>query len=155
MKYLLFLLLTQDANAAWVGKLDLLDGRLPCPVGYRELHDGNWLAGLQKQIWHLEKDGKEAFHVSYFQAWRVFQSDPAYGLSLGIKTGDLGAALGEAVKVAAPRIYDKTKWLQKLSNWVEISAFAGARPVHGPDTHTFIYGIGGQVQIPIDLTEGL
>lgn len=155
-KLLLLLLLAVPAHSQtiWKGKLDVFDG-VPSPLGMRELHDGNWLAGFDHQFWHLERNSQEVCHVTFFTAWRAMQGDVAYGPSLGVPIGQLGSVLGSAIGLVAPATYHMTPWLQQLGNWVSLDFYGGYRPTHGADVHSWIYGIGGKVKIPLDLIKGL
>lgn len=145
--------LGSTAHATITGKLDL-DFNIQT-LGLRELHDGNWLSGVGKQIWELDVDGKERFHVGVFQAWRVYQGDPAFGLSMGFTTGGLGDYFYSAINSVAPNLSDYVKWVPQVGNLISIETFGGYRPVHGPDVHAWIYGFGGYLKIPLDLKAGL
>lgn len=156
MKRLLVVLLLccpSLSSATLVGKLDLnYDAQA---VGLRELNDGNWLAGIGKQLWHLESDGKERLHFGVFQAWRTNHGDPAFGLNLGVTTGGLGDYLTATIGQVAPNLSDSIKWIPQLANFISIDTFGGYRPTHGPDVHAWIYGFGGYLKIPLDLIKGL
>lgn len=142
-----------SANATVAGKLDLnYDVQA---IGMRELHDGNWLAGVGKQLAHLEINGKERLHLGVFQAWRANHGDPAFGLSLGVTTGGLGEYVGKALDMGTPDLSESVKWLPHVADLISIETFAGYRPVHGSDVHAWIYGVGGYLKIPLDLIKGL
>lgn len=141
------------AGAVVAGKLDL-DLNIQT-LGLRELNDGNWLAGVGKQLWHLEVDGKERLHFGVFQAWRANQGDPAFGLSLGVTTGGLGDYITKAIDLGTPGLGDYVKWVPQIANLISIETFGGYRPSHGPDVHPWIYGVGGYLKIPLDLIKGL
>ena len=146
-------MIPNDSVATWRGKLDLnLNAEA---VGIRELHDGNWLAGISKQLWHLEEDGKERLHVSVYQAWRAEHGDPAFGLSLGLNTGKLGDWFQDAIGKIAPELSERAKFVTQLSNWISLEVYGGYRFRHGPDVHDWIWCLGGKVRIPIDLIRGL
>lgn len=150
---ILFLVGPLHAQTVWKGKLDL--GSNPSAIGLRELHDGNWLAGFEHPIWHLERNSIPMFNINFFTAWRALQGDPAYGPSFGMNIGQAGSAIGNIIGMTAPALYDKTPWIQQLGNFVSIEIYTGYRPVHSADTHAFMYGIGGKVTIPLDLLKGL
>ena len=150
----LVMLLTVPASAAWQGKLDLLSPQASA-IGVRELHDGNWLAGLQTKTWHLEKDGLEVFSVSYFQAWRAMQGDPAYGLSVGVKAASASGILQSVVSSLDNNglaSWTPPPWVKSIGNWVSLDIYGGFRPTHSADVHSWVYGIGGKVTSPLDLS---
>lgn len=136
----------------WIGKLDLFSGvnPLPQPIAIRELHDGNWLAGIQKQIWHLETRKVQVLHASYYQAWRTAYGDPAYGLSLGT---DLIGDAKIVLDLANIEVPEPPQLFSDIKTFVSVDFYGGYRPVHGADVHAWIYGIGGKVTIPWDLTQ--
>lgn len=148
----LLLFLAVPARAQWAGKLDLHED--PSAIGLRELHDGNWLAGLEHGVAHVEYNGFRLAHVKFFTAWRAMELDAAYGLSAGVNVGGAGAYLATYLPDFFPAIRT-VKFVSMLGNWTSLDFYGGYRPLHGSDTHAWIYGIGGRVRIPLSLSAGL
>jgi hypothetical protein len=141
------------SHAKVAGKLDLANPVFDVIV-FRELNDGMWLGGAQKTIWKLQRvsDGKEVMHVAVFWATRPeLNSHKVYGPSLGF---NLGGAISEAathVAALASLVDALPPFVGKIGNWTSLDIYGGYRPTIGYDEHHLIYGVGGKVQIPLDL----
>lgn len=144
------------ARAAYVGKTDF--ARDPEAVVIRELQEGMWLGGAQKQLWHLERrdcNGDvcafvEIFHFGVFAASRLEGQQTAYGPALGFPVGAPLALLASKVEFIAAASDLAPPWLKKVTSFMSVDAYAGYRPeLSGDATHHFIYGLGGKVRIPL------
>lgn len=145
----LMFVLPASAGAVLQGKLDLTP--TVNPVLIRELHDGNWLAGYGKSnLFHLDLNGTEIFHAGVFHAWRTNQGDPSLGLSLGI-AAPAAPALG--LILDSLQLPQTAKFLQNVSATVAIDGYGGYRPIHGPDVHSWIYGVGMVLQARVGLPD--
>ena len=148
-KLLLSLLLVPSMAHAgrWAGKLDLPQN--PDAVIAREFHDGNWVAGGQEQIWHLEYNGREVFHVSLAVVSRTDGTDTAFGPMIGLPIGSLGQVLQNLMTGAAPELSDHAKFLKTLGDWISLEGGMAWRPVHGADVHETAWLIGAKARVPI------
>lgn len=152
------LLPASPAHALLVGKLDL--ARDPEAIIVRELQEGMWLGGAQKQLWHLERREcnadvcgfVEVFHIGVFAASRLEGNQTAYGPALGFPIGAPLALLADKVQFIAAASDAAPPFLKKIADWTSVDAYAGYRPeLSGDATHHFIYGIGGKVRIPLSI----
>lgn len=135
------------ARATYAGKLDFKSD--PEAIVFRELNDGMWLMGGQKNLWKLERDGSEVFHVAFFIASRLEGQHPAYGPSLGAPIGAAVAVLTDRVQALGAMADASPLWLKKIASFTSVDAYGGYRPVVGYDDHHWIYGFGGKVRVPI------
>lgn len=144
-------LLICPASAAWQGKLNL-DSNLD-PVMIRELHDGQWLAGVSKgNLFHVDQDGVQRLHVGVFQAWNAEQGNPATGLVAGV---DLPPGFAAALASGLPDWFKPVEYVQAA---VSLDFFGGYRPQHTEDTHQWIYGVGAKLRVKFgskELQKGL
>jgi hypothetical protein len=159
-KWILLLFLAPLAGLAMPAQAQTLKGNFhlggsPSAIGLRELHDGNWLAGVEYSFYDVIWNNSPILTVNAFTAWRVNRGDPAYGPSLSVNMGQAGGAIGNFLGLGAPGLYNQTTWLFKLADLISIDSYIGYRPVHSQDVHSWIYGIGGKVKIPFDLSKGL
>lgn len=142
-------------KADWTSKLDL--STKPKAAMARELHDGNWLAGLAWAPYKLQNIEGFDIHAGIMQAWRVDKGDAATCLTLGIGAAGLGSVLGAAVE-AMPDLTDFFKPLRYGKFVLSLDCFGGARPQHGSDVHTWVYGGLAQLGYAFsnaDLKQGL
>ena len=152
-KYLfLMVLFASPVQAAWQGKLNLALNESQ-PVVLRELHDGQWLAGVAKpDIFHLDRDGVQWFHAGAFHAWNAEKGNPTFGFIAGVdlpKAGPYIASLAKALELEG-----LFKPLMYADSLVSIDGFAGYRPVHSPDVNgNFTYGVGARLNIAFGVKE--
>lgn len=147
----LLLLLSAPAGALWQGKLDL--DPTVAPIVIRELHDGQWLAGVTKEnLWHLDHDGAQRLHAGVFQAWNAEKGNASLGLVAGV---DLPAYLGPALQAlgSALGLGETFKPLQYFSSVLSLDAIGGYRPLHSPDVHSWVYGAGARLNIGFGVQE--
>lgn len=135
-----------QAQAAWVGKLNLNSNF--SPVMIRELHDGQWLAGVAKgDIWELDQNGVKRAHAGMFQAWNAEQGNPATGLVLGV---DLPPGFAAGIASGLPEFFKAGAYMGAA---VSLDFFGGYRPQHSNDTHSWIYGVGAKLSISFGTKE--
>lgn len=143
------------AQAAFVGRLDLASD--PQAIVLRDLEDGLWLVGLQKdlwKLWHVEARSKylktetEILHLSFFVASRLEGQAPAYGPAVGTNVGPLARGLAEKISLVKAAAKSSPPWLGKLGDWTSLDFYTGYRPVISPDEHRWMWGVGGKVRIP-------
>lgn len=149
-------LAASPVQALYVGQLDL--AKDPEAIVVRELQEGMWLGGAQKQLWSLQRREcnqtvcafTEVFHVGVFAASRLEGQQTAYGPALGFPIGGALSMLADRVEFIAAASDAAPPFVHKLGSWASIDAYAGYRPqLSGDATHHFIYGVGGKVRIPI------
>ena len=143
------------SQARVAGKLDIYSD--PQAIVLRDLRDGLWLVGMQKNIWKLvntnavslaTREPIEVLHVSFFVASRLEGQSPVYGPSVGTNVGALGTHLAEKLSLLRAVTDSTPPWLGKIADWVSIDFYGGYRPVIQYDDHHWVYGIGGQLRIP-------
>lgn len=146
---LAFLCFTTTVHAALGGRLDVASD--PQVIGLRDLKDGLWLVGMQKNVWKLVnfKNGDDVLHISFFVASRLEGQYPAYGPSLGTNVGPLAGSLAEKISLLRAVSDATPPWLGKLADWTSFDVFGGYRPRISSDEHHWMWGVGGQVRIPL------
>ena len=139
------------SHAALIGRLDTSPNF--DTIVFREMNDGMWLVGAQRNLWTLSRaeSGSEVMHVALFWATRLERQQPAYGPSLGFNVGQAFYTIVSPVEAVAATVDAAPPWLKKLSNFTSVDFFAGYRPQGSYDTHHIVYGVGGKVTIPLDL----
>lgn len=153
MKTLIALLLlatAAQARSPYAGKLDLTGD--PEAIAFRELNDGMWLIGAQKNLWVLRNVDKnvEVIHLAAFYATRLEGQNPAYGPALGFNFGESIRAAVSKLELLAPLIPTNfPPWVSKLADWVSLDFYGGYRPSVAADQHHIVYGFGGKVRIPV------
>lgn len=153
-----FFCLIRPANALWQGHFDTSAG--VSPIMIRELRDGQWLAGATKEnIWHLDYQGAsgsvwngQRLHVGAFTAWNAEKGNPAYGPVIGI---DLPAGVGHGIAAlgSALNLDDTFKPIQYIDSALSFDFIGGYRPVHTPDTHSWVYGVGARLSVSFGVAE--
>lgn len=147
------------ANAALVGKLDLASSVQPFAA--RELHDGQWLAGVaHPNLFHADLNGIPIFHAGIFQCWNTENGNASFGPMAGIDLGGLSQLAGVGIPQLLDLVAQATN-LQKtvsavrfIPNLLSIDGFAGYRPIHTADVNgEFVYGYAFTLSIPFGLTE--
>lgn len=149
---LLLLLLPGLSHAADVAyKWDL--AKDPQAFIMREMQEGMWLGGAQKDFAHLESgQGHMLMTFGGAIAKRLEGQQPAYGPAIGLPIGTLGGMLASFIDsfqsvnadVHAP------PFVSKLGSLISLDAYALYRPELSDDAqHHFLYGFGGKVTIPI------
>ena len=152
MKYLLliipFVCFGNIANAGISGKLDITSD--PSAIALRDLHDGLWLIGMQKNIFKLvdTKKDREILHLSFFVASRLEGQAVAYGPSLGTNVGSLVSSLAGKISLLQAVSDATPPWLGKIADWTSLDVYGGYRPVITFDEHRWMYGVGGQIRVP-------
>lgn len=153
----LILLLSGISNAGvlsgpWSGKLDL--NPVVQPLVMRELHDGQWLAGVAKpNLWHLDQAGVQRFHLGAFQSWNAEHGNPAFGLMAGIDIADhialAAGAIGGAIGV--PSLF---KPAALLGSVLSLDFLGGYRPFHDASVKgPWMYGVGAMLKVPFGIAE--
>lgn len=143
--------MASSVSATWKGALNLNSDF--APVMIRELHDGQWLAGVAKtDIWHLDQDGVQRFHAGLFQAWNAERGNPTFGTVVGV---DLPVGLATSIAAALPDWFKPSTY---IASAVSLDFFGGYRPQHSDDTHSWVYGIGAKLKVSFgqkELQKGL
>lgn len=145
--------LSSVSNAAWVGKLDLTTHFQA--IGLREVNDGQWLGGLGKNFYNIQKDGADRLHVGIISAWNAEHGNNLYGINLGV---NLPGVIHDGLARLAPDLtasLDGVRWIGQLGNMLSVDFMGGYRPHHNSDVHDFGYGVGAYVTVPLDLIQGL
>lgn len=147
-----------QGHATWKGALDL-DPSVQ-PIMIRELHDGQWLAGVTKEnLWHLDYQGAtdsmwngQRFHAGFFQAWNAEHGNGSFGLVAGL---DLPVGLGGAVaKLLSAFGNGDWKPLQYFDSALSLDGIGGYRPVHTSDVDgNWVYGVGARLKIAFGVQE--
>lgn len=155
MKLMILLLLgmfVRSANATWKGSLDL--NPVMSPIVIRELHDGQWLAGVVKEnIWHLDQDGIQRFHAGVFQAWNAEHGNASTGMVFGI---DIPAHLAESLQALGDglNMHSTFKPASLLGSMLSFNFIGGYRPFHSSDViGPWVYGFGARLSIKFGVQE--
>lgn len=125
------------------------------PVMIRDIHQGIWLAGIKKDVVSFDTGLSGVLDKAYlgvFQAWNAEKGDPVFGLSAGVRLGDLAAGMGSVASLLGlGTVY---KPLQYAGNFVHFNTFVGGRPQisHNVRDH-FMYGAGVALNIPFGVSE--
>lgn len=145
--------LTYGANATWHGKLDL-DLSVQ-PGVYREIHDGQWLYGVSKSMFHLQ-DNRLAwlhFHAGPFIAWNAESGNAAFGPKAGLVLNDvLTYSLGKIGHgLGLETIWKPFSLVQEM---VTLDFFGGYRPKHTPDVlGNWVYGGSANLRVAFGAKE--
>lgn len=149
---LILLLLSSTASATWQGKLDL--NPTVSPILIRELHDGQWIAGVTKEnLWHLDKDGIQRFHAGVFQAWNAEHGNASTGMVIGV---DVPVPLSYGLKTLGegfglPSVF---KPATLFSSMLSFDVIGGFRPFHSADVNgNWVYGLGAKLGISFGVKE--
>ena len=146
----LILMLAAQSQAALVGKFDLEP--TVHPLALREIHDGQWIAGIGKDFWRLESNGREILHIGLFQAWNAEHGNASFGPSLGLKLPGITPAIGKIGE--ALQLPNFFKPAQYLASCVSLESFVGYRPIHTADVlGEIVYGFGARLNIEFGLSE--
>ena len=140
-----------NANSQYAGKLDLnYDFQAIC---YRNLYDGMWMTGAQKQVWHLQYLPRdvEVLHASAYYASHLGGPGQSYGLSAGFNIGAGAYAVLREVEAIASVIDSAPPWLLKVDQWISVDFYGGYAPHPGVDQRNWDYGVGGKVKVPADM----
>lgn len=149
---ILVLALASNAKALWTGRFDLSPA--VSPIMIRELHDGQWLAGVTKEnIWHLDHNDKQLIHAGIFQAWNTERGNASFGPVIGL---DLPIGLGPVIAnmAAAIGLGEFFKPLQYVGSALSLDAIGGYRPIHTSDVDgSWVYGAGLRMNIAFGVKE--
>lgn len=156
---LAFICFGSSAQASWQGKLDLQSSVQPMIL--REVHDGQWLAGLaHPNLFHLDHNGNAILHVGVFSAWNAETGNSSFGPMAGVDllgiSKEVGVSIpgvlgyiGEAVNL--PSLFKPAVYLTEL---LSLDAFVGYRPMHTNDVlGNWIYGAGATLRVPFGVKE--
>lgn len=157
--YVLPLLLLGNAYAGWEGKLDLTPN--VSPIVIREVHDGQWLAGVSKNnILHLDYSGDtnsvwngQRFHLGAFEAWNTEHGNASTGLVGGV---DIPLPLSEALGYisSALQLQESFKPAEYLSSMISFDIIGGYRPLHDASVNgNWVYGAGASLNIAFGVKE--
>lgn len=153
---LALMLLPSVSFASLVGKLNLQPSVQP--IIARELHDGQWLAGISHpDIWALVyhgagnllySDGDQVFHAGLFTAWNAEKGNASYGplagVNIPLKIGSLLQSMGDNLGLSTT-----FKPISFAGSYLSIDGFGGVRPFHTSDViGNWVYGFLFQVKIP-------
>lgn len=146
-----------SVSAAWVGRFDL--NPAVSPIVIRELHDGQWIAGITKEnLWHLDNTGAGALagqraHVGIFEAWNAQHGNASFGTVVGI---DIPVKLAEAIQSIGESfgLQQSFKPLSYVGSALSLDAIAGLRPAHSADVSgPFVYGFGARLNVAFGVSE--
>ena len=123
-------------------------------VGVRDLHNGDWLTGIEMDILWLRQEGKTK-PTAYLAANNLFNLDHAgrgsFGLALGANTGKAGETFARLAENLLPNLAPSLGWLASASNWLTLEIAGGYRPWGTPENESrWVYGFGGKVRIPLE-----
>lgn len=161
MRKLLFLslfLLNSVAHAAIVGRWLIPQSKLdylPNPLLLRELHDGQWLSGIKKDVWVLEdnQNHHQWIQVGGYSAWDTWHGDQSWGLTVGTQLNMFSGIAGMLAKALDLASVPAEHELQYIDKALTFQAFGGYRPVNNGTEVIghWVYGYGFQLSIPVTL----
>lgn len=151
--------LSSFAHAVWQGKLDLQSSVQPLVL--REVHDGQWLAGIaHPSIFRLDHNNNTIIHAGVFQAWNAENGNASFGplvgldLSgisndLGFNISDMISSLGKGLNL--PTFFKPAAYFADI---LSLDAFVGYRPIHTADVNgELVYGGAACLKIPFGVSE--
>ena len=148
-----------QAFAIWTGRLDL--SPTVSPLVIRELHDGQWLAGITKEnLWHLDYnsitgsqwDGQR-LHAGVFEAWNAEHGNATFGIVSGF---DIPVALSQAIFSIGNAIglTNTFKPAQYLASALSLDGLVGYRPWHDASVNgDLTYGVACRLNIAFGVSE--